>query len=70
MSEFHATQNNLSFINTTHLISEDRKLLHTFRSNLNTVAIIIFFFSGYVAASIQSFFACIVKRVCVRYQEV
>jgi len=48
------------------IISEDRKLLHTFRLNFNTFTIIIIFFSRYAAANIQSFVTCNVRAcACV-----
>jgi len=65
MSEFYATCNNVisNTINTTHLvISEDRKLLHTFKSKFVLSQYIKS--SGYVAASYLSVVGCI-KRACV-----
>jgi len=71
-SEFYATCNNLisNTVNTTHLvISEDRKLLRTFKSD--------FVLSQYVKSSLWirscQFFKCrciYQNSVCVRYQEV
>jgi len=58
-------------INTTHLaISEDRKLLHTFKSDFYTFTICKIIFFGYVAATYSKCRCVYRKNVCVCYQEV